>query len=110
MRLLFDQNLSPRLKRKLEGLFPGSLHVRDVGLATAEDLAIWEYAKGYGLTIISKDSDFRQLSFALGQPPKVVWIQSGNCSTSEIESLLRDRFANLKEFHEDREGAFLALS
>ncbi len=50
MRLLFDQNLPPRPKRNLGGLFPGALHVRDVGLATAEDLAIWEYAKGHGDT------------------------------------------------------------
>ena len=32
MKLLYDENLSPRLVRLLEDLFPNSIHVRDVGL------------------------------------------------------------------------------
>ena len=28
MKLLFDQNLSPRLPNQLEDIFPGSVHVR----------------------------------------------------------------------------------
>ena len=59
MRLLFDQNLSPRLTLALQDLFPESLHVRDIGLGSVEDLAVWTYAKDHGCTIVSKDSDFR---------------------------------------------------
>ena len=36
MRLLFDQNLSPRLDQSLRDLYPESLHVRSVGLESAE--------------------------------------------------------------------------
>jgi len=36
MRLLLDQNLSHRLIDLLEDLFPGSLHVRLLGLAEAD--------------------------------------------------------------------------
>lgn len=32
MKLLFDENLSPHLVEALSGEFPGSTHVRDVGL------------------------------------------------------------------------------
>ena len=32
MKLLLDQNLSPRLVRTLEAVYPGSSHVRLVGL------------------------------------------------------------------------------
>jgi predicted nuclease of predicted toxin-antitoxin system len=32
MKLLFDQNLSPRLARLLADIFPDSTHVREVGL------------------------------------------------------------------------------
>ncbi len=56
-------------------MFPGSVHVREVGFSTAEDAMVWEYAAGNGLTIVSKDADFHQLSFARGHPPKVVWIR-----------------------------------
>ena len=43
MKLLFDQNLSPRLTRLLADIYPESIHVRDVGLREADDLVIWEY-------------------------------------------------------------------
>lgn len=110
MRLLFDQNLSPRLKERLHDLYPDSMHVRDFGLATADDLALWAHARENKLPVVSKDSDFRQLSFTFGHPPKVVWIRRGNCSTSEIELLLRERQTDVIAFQEDDEGAFLALS
>jgi predicted nuclease of predicted toxin-antitoxin system len=35
MKLLFDENLSHRLVAQLGAEFPGSVHVRDVGLAPA---------------------------------------------------------------------------
>jgi predicted nuclease of predicted toxin-antitoxin system len=44
VRLLLDENLSPRLVRVLTDLFPGSTHVRDVGLSRATDDAVWTYA------------------------------------------------------------------
>ena len=72
MRFLLDQNLSPRLLADLADLYPGSTHVRDVGLATADDNAVWRYAAEYGLTIVSKDADFHERSFVLGHPPKVI--------------------------------------
>ena len=60
MKLLFDENLSPRLVNFLSTPFLGSVHVRDVGLAQADDEAIWTYAKDNGFAIVSKDSDFQQ--------------------------------------------------
>ena len=34
--------------------------------------------------IVSKDSDFREGSFAEGHPPKVIWLAVGNAGTAEI--------------------------
>ena len=45
MRLLFDQSLSPRLKETLRYLYPESVHVRDVGLESADDVVVWAYAQ-----------------------------------------------------------------
>ena len=70
MKLLFDQNLAWRLVRSLADLYPDSVHVRDVGLASADDAAVWEYAKENALTIVSKDGDFHQRSFLYGHPPR----------------------------------------
>jgi|TARA_B100000315_G_scaffold256507_1_gene302581 predicted nuclease of predicted toxin-antitoxin system len=110
MRFLFDQNLSPRLQDLLADLYPGSIHVRAVGLKSADDEAVWSYAAQHGLTIVSKDSDFRQRSFLFAHPPKVVWVRRGNCSTTEVEAMLRGHHDNLATFEQDEEGSFLALA
>ena len=109
MRLLYDQNLSPRLVRALSDLFPDSKHVRDVGLERADDETVWAYAASNGFTIDSKDADFHQRSFLFGHPPRVVWIQRGNCSTSEIENLLRARHAEVLEFGSAEQGSFFSV-
>ena len=41
-KFLFDENLSPRLVGLLATTFPGSTHVRDVGLAQADDVTVPE--------------------------------------------------------------------
>jgi predicted nuclease of predicted toxin-antitoxin system len=69
MKLLYDQNLSPRLPRLLADIFPDSVHVRELGMQQAKDTLIWEYAKANGFTIISKDADFQARSLLLGHPP-----------------------------------------
>ena len=109
MRLLFDQNLSPRLVVLLADLHPGSTHVRNEGLQRADDDAVWAYAIRERFVIVSKDADFHQRSFVLGHPPKVVWIQRGNCPTDDIAALLRQRHADLLAFEQDETASFLAL-
>jgi predicted nuclease of predicted toxin-antitoxin system len=108
--LLFDQNLSHHLVERLDDLYPGSMHVRELGLASASDIDVWEYGRANGFAIVSKDSDFHQRSLLDGFPPKIVWVQRGNCPTAEIEALLRSRKAELIAFEADPEGAFLELA
>jgi len=47
-------------------------HVRDIGLAKAQDREIWTHARDAGFAIVSKDNDFQQMSFLYGAPPKVI--------------------------------------
>jgi len=110
VRLLFDENLSPRLCEALQDLYPDSLHVRHVGLAAASDGEVWAYAFANGFAVVTKDADFRQRSFLFGHPPKVVWLRLGNCSTKAIEAVMRRRFESVTLFLDDEQKAFLALS
>jgi predicted nuclease of predicted toxin-antitoxin system len=110
VKLLFDQNLSYKLARRLTDLFPDSTHVREVGLQKADDSVLWESAKQQGFMIVSKDSDFHQRSFVFGSPPKVIWVQLGNCTTTQVEQVIRKDFDAIKAFYEDTEAAFLVLS
>ena len=88
MKLLFDHNLSPRLPLTLANLFPGSAHVFGLGLHTAADSDIRDYAAANDFVIVTKDADFSELHALYGSPPCVVWIRRGNCSTKEIASIL----------------------
>jgi predicted nuclease of predicted toxin-antitoxin system len=110
VKLLLDQNLSPRLTSQLATLYPGSAHVRDIGLQSADDDTLWTYAGEHDFVIVSKDADFHQRSFVLGHPPKVVWIRRGNCTTAEIEEILRVRRRDMLLFEQDERGAFLVLA
>jgi predicted nuclease of predicted toxin-antitoxin system len=109
LKLLLDQNLSPRLVAELEAEFPGSQHVRGLGLASADDLAIWELARQEDFVIVSKDADFHQRSFLYGHPPKVVWVRLGNCSTADVLALLRRSQARLQAFAGHELSSFLVL-
>lgn len=109
MKLLFDQNLSPRLKEAVRSSFPETAHVTDVGLDSSDDAAVWSYARDHGFAVVTKDSDFPDLSFAYGHPPKVVWIRLGNCSTAQIETLLEELRNDLLAFDQDEQSAVIAL-
>jgi predicted nuclease of predicted toxin-antitoxin system len=107
--LLFDQNLSRRLPALLAAEFPGSEQVLLAGLATASDQAVWAYAAGRGLSIVSKEADFSNLAARLGPPPKVIWLRIGNGPTRAVEALLRSRAADVHAFLADPVAAILEL-
>jgi predicted nuclease of predicted toxin-antitoxin system len=65
----------PRLVDYLADMYPKSTHVYHIGLDRAPDLAVWNFARDEVYVIVSRDSDFSDLSTLLGFPPKVVWIR-----------------------------------
>ena len=109
MKLLFDQNLSPKLTERLADVYPGSEHVVDVSLGRALDREVWSHAEQSGLAIVSKDSDFSEMSVLRGFPPNVVWIRRGNCSTAEIEEMLCKNRAAVERLGKDPETGVLTL-
>ena len=109
MKLLFDQNLSPRLPRLLIDLYPDSAHVRDLGMRDSTDTEIWHYARVNGFAIVSKDSDFQARSLLYGHPPKFIWLRVGNCPVSMIEDLLRKHSATIHTFDLDKTKSHLML-
>ena len=109
MKLLVDENLPPRLVQDLADLFPGSVHVNSVGFGSTPDGLIWEYAQAHGFAFMTKDKDFAGLSLARGAPPKVILLQTGNCSTDEILSMVRRNAIHLADFDGDEQRALLIL-
>lgn len=109
MKLLFDQNLSPRLVDLLSDLFAGSSHVQVAGLDRADDEAVWSYAQKNGFVIVTKDSDFQERSQITGSAPCVVWIRRGNCSTAKIAAILRNHAEQIVGLGQEQAAEFLIL-
>lgn len=109
MKLLLDQNLSPRLIAQLSDIYPNVHHVQNVGLAQASDDTVWQYAREENLIIVTKDVDFHERSVLLGAPPKVVWIRRGNCSTNIIEAILRKHQTDIETLFQTDNLTFLML-
>lgn len=107
--LLFDQNLSPRLIDRLVDIYPNSVHVHGLGLGTSLDRIVWDYAREHDLVIVTKDVDFSELGLVFGFPPKVIWIRRGNCSTNDVEALLRENFDEIEALSSDQDTGVLTL-
>lgn len=108
-KLLFDQNLSYRIIKQLENLFPGSNHVRLLKLEEADDQAIWQYAKEQGFHIITKDIDFNDINALYGFPPKIIRLNIGNSSTKAIIDLLKRKTEIIINFLENEESGILEI-
>lgn len=106
---LFDQNLSPKLAGKLSDLYLNSTHLDLLGLGAADDKVVWEYAKNNNFVVVTKDADFVDLSVLRGFPPKVVWIKRGNCSTNDIEQILRNHNREIENLATDLTSGILTL-
>jgi predicted nuclease of predicted toxin-antitoxin system len=109
VKLLLDENLSPRLAEALADIYPGSNHVHQCGLGSSNDATIWDDAKTNGFVIVSKDSDFEERSVVFGCPPKVIWLRTSNCATGDVENLLRTAFSVVNRFVNDDDETCLVL-
>jgi predicted nuclease of predicted toxin-antitoxin system len=104
MKLLFDENLSYRILKKLDVAYNGSENIR--GKA---DLVIWEYAKKNGFTVVTFDEDFYDIQLLRKFPPKVIWLRCGNTSTNHIAEILNKKTEKLKRFIEDSEQGIFEI-
>lgn len=107
MKLLFDENLAPRLATALSDLYAGSVHLTECGLRGASDEVVWQYAVENGFAIVSKDSDFAYRSFLRGSPPKVIWLRIGNCTTLRADFVLRNAVERVNSFEKSEESCLI---
>lgn len=73
-----------RIVQQIADVFPGSTHLKALGLKEADDSVVWAWAQQRGFSIVSKDTDFCQRAVVFGYPPKFIWLRVGNCPTSLI--------------------------
>lgn len=107
MKLLFDENLSPKLPLLVATAFPGSKHIRDLGLKGRADEEIWNHAGANGFAVISKDKDFYQRAMLYGSPPKFVWLALGNCTRDDLLALIRRHERDILAFETSPESVLV---
>ena len=89
MKLLFDENLSHHLVDRLSDVYPGSQHVRQLGMKASPDRIVLGYATLMGMVLVTKDGDFDDLALLTQGGARVLRMDLGNCTTDEIERALR---------------------
>src|SRR6266849_3731276 len=108
MKLLFDENLSRKLVRAVQDLFPASVHVTETGLSSASDRRIWDYAGQNGFVLLTADTDFITLANTLGPPPKVIVLENCDYPTNIAAQVISANAIRLSEF-ERNDRALLIL-
>lgn len=109
MTLLFDQNISYKVPKRIQDIFPGAKHLSDIGLQYFSDLEIWEYSKVNNYCIVTFDSDFIDLSTLKGFPPKIIWFRTGNTTTDYLTEVIRTNSIIIRAFLTNDEEASLEL-
>lgn len=74
----------PALARRLAAHGHAAEHVGDIGMQTASDTAIWDYALRENVAIITKDEDFAQRKVLTPGGPVVIWIRVPNTRRSDL--------------------------
>lgn len=108
MKILFDQNISFRIVKKIEDFLPFASQVRLLGLENSKDIEIWEYAKMNDYTIVTFDTDFYDMSLIKGTPPKIIWLRIGNTSTSSLIDCLKANYELILEFINNDDYKYIA--
>src|SRR5260370_40113923 len=99
MKLLLDEHVSRRLLAEVHSLFPGSVHVPQVGLSSSTPgRKIWDYALQNGFAILTADTDFITLANTLGAPPKIILLENCDYPTKIAAQLIRANTVRIAEF------------
>jgi predicted nuclease of predicted toxin-antitoxin system len=108
VRILLDQNLSPKLVRRLADILPGWESVYDHGLTGSSDPFIFDWARRSEFAaVVSTDRDFVHLAERLGPPPKVIRIERCDVPSRTIELLLRREALRIHSFLESNRAVLL---
>ena len=94
MRFVVDQQLPPRLAEVLRAKGYDAIHVRELGLSTASDGAIWAEVQRDNAVVISRDEDFVALARNPGSA-RLIWVRLGNCTNADLLARVEANWSEL---------------
>jgi predicted nuclease of predicted toxin-antitoxin system len=98
MKLLFDQNISFRVIKGINDIFPEAKQLRELNLENLSDLEIWHFALKNDYAIVTFDADFYDMSLLHGIPPQIIWLRTGNTSTQNLIKIFRKNYSVIEDF------------
>ncbi|WP_353721588.1 DUF5615 family PIN-like protein [Dyadobacter sp. 676] len=102
MKILIDQNISQRILPLQQPYFDNLDHLKYVGLTDAADYDIFMFARAKGYqAIITLHDDFMKLINQFHEPPKIIWVRTGNISTRVLSNILANKIETIREFIQD---------
>jgi predicted nuclease of predicted toxin-antitoxin system len=98
VKLLFDQNISPKIIKKIPSELLECQQVRFVGLEDKSDSEIFEFAKIEGFALVTFDADFVDLNALRGTPPKIIYLNTGNLTTLKVSDLILNNLLSIQNY------------
>jgi len=109
MKLLLDENISYRVVKILSDYFDEVIHIKKLTNERLTDKEIWNECRKSGYSILTYDSDFRDLATYFGHPPKIIWLRFGNQTIEIVASKIIQNINNIQEFENNSELAVLEI-
>jgi predicted nuclease of predicted toxin-antitoxin system len=97
MKLLLDENISYRVVKAINPIFPESMHVNKHSKVWI-DKEIFEFAKANDFSIVTFDEDFYDIQLMEGYPPKIIWLRFGNSSNLQVTTKLLENAQGITSF------------
>lgn len=102
MKFLCDVHISYKLTKFIESAGHEAIHINTIlDKWFTKDNDIARYADEHDFIIITKDVDFRDSFFIKKSPKKLMKINLGNISNSELQTIFGNALEKMKELDTD---------
>ncbi|MCK5211003.1 MAG: DUF5615 family PIN-like protein [Cyclobacteriaceae bacterium] len=106
MKFLCDVHISYKIVKFLNSLSFQTIHVNEIlDKWHTTDLEICSYADEHNMIVITKDYDFRDSFYLNNTPKKLIKINLGNISNSQLVHLLSENLRAIQKL--DKHPSFL---
>ena len=99
MRFLCDVHISYKIVSHLKSLGFEVIHINEIlDKWYTKDHKICDYADRNDLTVVTKDSDFRDSFFIKNTPKKLIKINLGNISNDKLIKIFSENIEKIQQF------------
>ena len=108
-----DLNLPPKMAEWLiENFSVVAKSFKELHFEITPDTEIYKIAAKHSniIVITTKDVDFKNLQSAIGSPPKILYLNTGNITNENLKKLILTKFGEVLELFSDPENNFIEIS